>query len=136
MSSHGSLRVLDAAEHFAAEIILAADRIDARRAKDLPAQLTRAASSIAANIAEASKLGTAANYHRQLRIALGSADETGTHLRIARYAGLLPESEVRPLEQRLAAICKMLNALLRHLAERQAHEENTRRESKAPRPTD
>jgi four helix bundle protein len=119
--------VLDAAEHFAADVIRLAERIDRRRSKDLGAQLTRSASSIAANIAEASKLGTAANYHRQLRIALGSASETGSHLRIARYSELLPADDVRRLEQRLAAICKMLQSLMRHLAETQAREEAERR---------
>jgi four helix bundle protein len=95
---------LDAAEHFAADVIRLAEQIDRQRSRDLGAQLTRSAGSIAANIAEASKLGTAANYHRQLRIALGSASETGSHLRIARYSGLLPDSDVRRLEQRLATI--------------------------------
>ncbi len=132
MSPSGPLRVLDAAEHFAADVIRLSEQLDQKHAKELAAQLTRSASSIAANIAEASKLGTAANYHRQLRIALGSASETGTHLRIARYAELLPVQEVRRLEQRLGTICKMLNALMRHLSESQAHEESERRRKSEP----
>ncbi len=56
---------------------------------DLRRQLLRAIRSIAANLAEGAGSDSQAVFARHIAIALGSAEESECHLRIARDAGLM-----------------------------------------------
>jgi four helix bundle protein len=127
MSDSRNLRVLDAAEDLAATVIQAAQRIDTDRVPAVKGQLVRAASAIAANIAEASNLGTDPNFKRQLRLALSSANETGSHLRIIKRTNALDPITTARCQSKLSVVCKMLSNLIRAVEETEARAEEARR---------
>lgn len=127
MSDSRRLRVLDAAEDFAAVTLHAAQHVRAHMAPGVRGQLVRAAASVAANIAEASGLGTDRNFKRQLRSALASANECGSHLRILRRTGALEPLAHAHCDSKRVTVCKMLTSLIRRLEEDEAHEENAKR---------
>lgn len=120
------LRVLDAAEDFAAVTLLAARSVRAHLAPGVRGQLVRAAASVSANIAEASGLGTGKNFKRQLRLALGSANECGSHLRILKRACALDISGYDRCENKRVVVCKMLTSLIRRLEEEEARSDDER----------
>lgn len=122
MSDSRRLRVLDAAEDFAAITLQAAQHVRAHLAPGVRGQLVRAAASVAANIAEASGLGTDKNFKRQLRLALASANECGSHLRILKRTGALEPVTQNRCETKRVTVCKMLVALIRRLEEDEARD--------------
>lgn len=124
------LRVLDAAEDFAAVTLQAAQHVRAYQAPGVRGQLVRAAASVAANIAEAAGLGTDRNFKRQLRLALGSANECGSHLRILERTGALDPRIRATCESKRVVVCKMLNSLIRRLDEDEALRQNEDRDRK------
>jgi four helix bundle protein len=127
MSDSRNLRVLDAAEDLAAAVFEALERVDARRAPGVRGQLVRAASSVAANIAEAANLGSDANFKRQLRLSLASANEAGSHLRILRRTGAMDPLAVARCDTKRRVVCKMLTGLIRRIEEDEAKMEDERR---------
>ena len=76
-------------------------------------QLRRAAVSIEANIVEGYALGTAPQFRRHLRIALGSAAESECLVRMARELQYLDVDRARVLEQDLAKTLGCLVGLLK-----------------------
>ena len=126
MADSRRLRVLDAAEDLAATVFASVDRVNVRRAPGIRGQLVRAASSVAANIAEAANLGTEANFKRQLRLSLASANEAASHLRILHRTGALDPLTVARCDSKRAVVCKMLVALIRRLEEDEARAANGR----------
>jgi len=124
MADSRRLRVLDAAEDFAAATMFAAQHVLAHRAPGVRGQLVRAAASIGANIAEASGLGTDKNFKRQLRLALASANECGSHLRLLKRTGALDPLEHARCETKRVVVCKMLTSLIRRLEEAEARSED------------
>jgi len=79
-------------------------------------QMTRAAVSIASNIAEGAERGTQAEFIRFLRIAKGSAAEVRTQLYIAGEIGLiLPRQTNKELISELKVISSMLQGLINSL---------------------
>ncbi len=88
-------------------------------------QLLRATSSISANIAEAAGLGSQANFLRQLRIALASANEVGSHLRVLRSSGALDGLTTARLDATRRVVCKMLVSLIAVIESRLAEEAPT-----------
>jgi four helix bundle protein len=116
------LRVLDAAEDFAAVTLQAAQYVRAHLAPGVRGQLVRAAASVAANIAEASGLGTDKNFKRQLRLALASANECGSHLRILKRTGAIDPLTLNRCEAKRVTVCKMLMSLIRRLEEDEARD--------------
>jgi four helix bundle protein len=133
MSDSSNLRVLGAAEDFAAHVQQAMNRIDDWRVPGERAQLLRASASVPANIAEAARLGTDANMARQLRIALASAEECGVHLRLIHQARALDPLTIKRCQIKLATVSKMLYGLIRAIEEREAREEDRRRDTKRKR---
>ncbi|MBY0490064.1 MAG: four helix bundle protein [Gemmatimonadaceae bacterium] len=130
MSDSSNLRVLGAAEDFAATVQQAMSRVDNWRVPGERAQLLRASSSVAANIAEAARLGTDANMVRQLRLALASAEECGVHLRLIHEARALDPISIKRCQIKLATVSKMLYGFIRAVEEREARAENDRRDKK------
>ena len=81
----------------------------------LVSQITRAAVSIAANIAEGSSRNSDKDYGRFLQIALGSAFEVQTYLIIAKEMNLANSQEIIELELLLEIEIKMIYSFLKKL---------------------
>ena len=120
MPDQRHLRVLEAAEALTVMVLGAAERVDGHLAPGIRGQLLRATSSISANIAEAAGLGTQVNFLRQLRIALASANEVGSHLRVLRSSGALDGLTVARLDATRRVVCKMLVGLIAAIESRLA----------------
>jgi four helix bundle protein len=81
----------------------------------LRTQLTRAAGSVPANIAEGYGLTTKLQFRRHLYIANGSLKELETHLELGVRVGLLVRSSVAPaldIARRLGAVLRGLTRSL------------------------
>ena len=90
---------------------------DLRTCKDfgLKDQMTRAAVSIASNIAEGSERTTAPDFVRFLNIAKGSAAELRTQIYIAERVGILTIEQQRTHIADLKQISAMLHALAKSI---------------------
>jgi four helix bundle protein len=78
----------------------------------LTSQLRRAASSVAANIAEGCGRDSAGDMRRSLQVAMGSATETDYHLLLARDLGFLAPNTYSLRFNDVDAIQKMLAAFI------------------------
>ncbi len=79
-------------------------------------QMTKAAVSIASNIAEGAERGSSADYIRFLHIAKGSAAELRTQIYIAAEIGsIIPENITHELISELKSISSMLHGLIKSL---------------------
>ncbi len=124
MTDTRNLRVLDAAYVLVEQVHATARMVPAR---DLPGwhdQILRAVQSVPANIAEGARRGTRRQFAHQLRVALGSAEEVGVCLRVARAAGALSPIDRATCETKRVVVCKMLWHLIRRVDEHAAREEN------------
>lgn len=130
MSDSRNLRVLSAAEDLAVAVLSVVPLVNARRAPGVRGQLARSVTAISANVAEAANLGSDPNFKRQLRLALASANEAGSHLRVLERTGAVHRQHIWRCENKRVAVCKMLVSLIRAIEEREAHEEEERRNSK------
>ena len=83
----------------------------------LISQVRRAAVSIPANIAEGNARGTRKDYRRCLFISRGSLAELETHLIVSNTLGFLPDDRLEQLRDDLLEVQRMVNALIRSLAE-------------------
>ncbi|MDP4025630.1 four helix bundle protein [Methylobacterium sp. NEAU 140] len=81
----------------------------------LTAQIRRAATSVAANIAEGHGRETGGSFVQFLRVAQGSLKELETHIILSDRVGLLAAARAEPLLGRCEEIGKMLRALIRAL---------------------
>jgi four helix bundle protein len=84
----------------------------------LTSQIRRAASSIAANIAEGHGRESTASFIQFLRIAQGSTKELETHILLSERVGLLTREPQELLLSRCNEIGKMLRSLIRTLQEK------------------
>lgn len=135
MSDSRNLRVLSAAEDLAVAVLSVVPLVNARRAPGVRGQLARSVTAISANVAEAANLGSDPNFKRQLRLALASANEAGSHLRVLERTGAIQRQHIWHCENKRVAVCKMLVSLIRAVEEREANEEEERRNSKLRQPT-
>lgn len=78
-------------------------------------QVTRAAVSIPANIAEGSSRKSEKDYARFIRIALGSAFEVQTYLGIAKEMNWSTNEKLLPNELLLEKEIKMMHSFIRKL---------------------
>ena len=78
-------------------------------------QMTRAAISIASNIAEGAECNSGAEYARFLHIAKGSAAELRTQLYIAQRVGIIDHATQTELSEELKQISAMLQGLTKSL---------------------
>ena len=81
-------------------------------------QMTRAAVSVASNIAEGAERDSQPEYIRFLHIAKGSAAELRTQVYIARRIEVLSESQARDLVKELKEISAMLQGLVKSIKEK------------------
>ena len=84
----------------------------------LRSQIRRAATSVAANIAEGHGRYTRGDFLRGLRIANGSLKELETHCVIAARIRLIPSAELGPTLAVADEVGRMLRALRRKLERR------------------
>ena len=98
------------------ELTLEVYRVTARFPKEelyaLTSQLKRAASSVAANIAEGCGRGSDADFARFLLIAMGSASELEYHLLLARDLKFLSETDYQRLDTGTTEVKRMLASLI------------------------
>jgi four helix bundle protein len=78
-------------------------------------QMTRAAVSIASNIAEGAERNSSKDYIRFLHIAKGSAAELRTQLYIAHKVGYIAEDDMQELISEAKTISKQLHCLVQAL---------------------
>lgn len=78
-------------------------------------QMSRAAVSIASNIAEGAERDSRTEFARFLHIAKGSAAELRTQVYIAERIGVLTPAQARPLIVELKEISSMLHGLIKSL---------------------
>lgn len=78
-------------------------------------QMTRAAVSIASNIAEGAERDSRAEFVRFLHIAKGSSAELRTQIHIASQIGIISGGHAVALKEELELISKKMHALIKHL---------------------
>lgn len=83
--------------------------------KGLCDQLQREVVSISSNIAEGAARSSNADFAHFLSIALGSAFEVETQLKIAKNVGYLDEDSYKILQEKIASIERQLNVLFSSL---------------------
>ena len=99
-------------------VLLVLRTVDARyhpRSRALFDQLKRAAISVEANIVEGYALSTRMNFRRHLRIALGSAAETESLVRIADEVEYLSREEAAEILKLVGGVIGTLFGLLRNM---------------------
>ena len=111
------LQVWEKAHALASRIDRMATAIRLTRYSALRSQLTRAAMSIPANIAEGRRQSGEKEFARFLRYAVNSAYELEYHLVVAQDIGVVPEAEVQASLADLIQVRKMIHGLLRKLGE-------------------
>lgn len=115
MPNHRKLIVWHRANAFSIAVHRIARRFPARGAPGLKSQLLRAVGSIAANIAEGAGRDTNAQFAHFVTIAIGSANESETHLILARGVGFVSAAIGARLDDELDQIRRMLFGLRKHL---------------------
>ncbi len=84
----------------------------------LTSQIRRAASSVAANIAEGHGRENTGSFIQFLRISQGSLKELETHLMLSSRVELAAKSEIEALTGKCESLGKMLRALIRSLQQK------------------
>ena len=97
------------------EISALARRSNVGKDRELQQQLTAAAGSIPANIAEGFGQQTDRQFARYLYFARGSSKEIRAHLAVGQGRQYFQESEVRDLSIRYEEIARMLTGLIKYL---------------------
>jgi four helix bundle protein len=115
MASHRDLKVWQLAQRLSARIYDVTRGRMAHAAADLVDQVRRSSSSIGANIAEGRAQGTNKQFRHYLSIALGSANETDSHLASLLDRDLIDPATALDLRDELATIQRMMLALQRKL---------------------
>jgi four helix bundle protein len=110
MPSPGSLRVIDAAEDFAASV----NRLLKSRAKPLTYadQLRRSAGSVGANLVEGYGRGSGSDRLNRYRTAKAECEEALSWLRGAYRLGEIPAKDFFTLSNRGIVIARMISALI------------------------
>lgn len=117
IESHRDLIVWQKAMDLAVEVYRLAAKFPPTETYRLVSQVTRAAASVPANIAEGHARGTSRDYSNFLSIAKGSLMETETFLTLAVRLGYLSQEEAGPALGLITEISKMLTVLRRRLTE-------------------
>ncbi len=111
ITSHRDLRVWQRAMDLVVEVYRLARCFPADERFRLTSQITRAAASVPANIAEGHARSTAREYAHFLAIAKGSLMETETFLMLAIRLGYLDEPQASPALAMVTQTSKMLTRL-------------------------
>lgn len=118
IKSYEDLVAWQKAYAFVIEIYRATARFPGDERFGLVSQLRRAAVSVPSNIAEGYGRSSRQDYLHFLKIAIGSAYEMNTQLRLAHDLGYLPDDDKSRLLGLLTEVCRILGALISALEER------------------
>lgn len=110
-SSHRQLRVWQKSMDMAVDVYEISKTLPNAETYGLRSQLTRAAVSVPANIAEGSARGSAADYSRFLAIAKGSLMETETLVMLAIRLSFVSEAKAVAVLGLITEISKMLTVM-------------------------
>jgi four helix bundle protein len=111
ISSHRDLVVWQRAMDLVVEVYCLSSRFPVDERYRLTSQITRAAASVPANIAEGHARSTAKEYAHFLAIAKGSLMETETFLMLAIRLTYLSEQQAAPALAMVTQVSKMLTRL-------------------------
>ncbi len=111
VSSHRELVVWQKAMDMVVQVYQLASHFPSSENYRLVSQITRAAASVPANIAEGNGRGTSREYAHFLAIAKGSLMETETFLMLAVRLNYLSDADAQPTLTLVTEISKMLTAL-------------------------
>jgi four helix bundle protein len=111
IQSHRDLIVWQKAMEMVVQVYQLANHFPKTETYRLTNQMTRAAASVPANIAEGHARGTARDYANFLAIAKGSLMETETFLMLAIRLNYLPQTQAEPTLSLITEISKMLTVL-------------------------
>jgi four helix bundle protein len=111
VNSHRELVVWSKAMDLAVHIYQHSKCFPTSEVYGLRSQITRAAASVPANIAEGNARGNTREYFRFLGIAKGSLMEVETYLALAVRIGYLKEEEISETKGLIVEISKMLTAI-------------------------
>ncbi|PDW04059.1 four helix bundle protein [Candidatus Viridilinea mediisalina] len=111
ISSHRDLHVWQKGIDLVEQIYRITDKFPPKEAYRLTSQITRAAISVPANIAEGHGRSMTGDYARFLSIAKGSLMETETLLMISVRLGYIKEAEETHIFQIITDMSKMLTSL-------------------------
>lgn len=115
--SHRDLKVWQTSMDLAVQVYHLSEQLPRSELYRLVAQMTRAAASVPANIAEGSARATARDYAHFLSTAKGSLMETETFLMLAVRLNYLRQDDVTPTFELITEISKMLTSLRSKLLE-------------------
>ncbi len=115
MPDFKKLTVWQKARNLTVAIIRACEEMSGSTGTIVRAQLVRAIMSVPSNIAEGSAKRSDREFARFVRIALGSATESDSHLIIANDLALIPDEIFRELSVQLEDVKKMLTGLEKRL---------------------
>ena len=115
VTSHRDLTVWQKAMDLVVLVYRLSSRVPPAETYRLTAQITRAAASVPANIAEGNARGTTRDYANFLAIAKGSLMETETYLILAVRLGFATEEDTLPALQLVTEVSKMLTVLRQRL---------------------
>ena len=115
--SHRDLKVWQKSMDMTVQVYHLSERLPGSELYRLIAQMTRAAASVPANIAEGSARATARDYAHFLSTAKGSLMETETFLMLAVRLNYLRQEEASPTFELIIEISKMLTSLRNKLLE-------------------
>jgi four helix bundle protein len=115
--SHRDLLVWQRAMDFAVEVYRIAAKFLGKETYGLVSQITRAAASVPANIAEGRGRASRKDFANFLAIAKGSLMESETFIELAVRLGYLPSPEAGPALNLVTEISKMLTKLRSRLLE-------------------
>lgn len=118
VQSHRDLHVWKRSIQLVKEIYRVSKRFPDSERYGLTSQLTRAAISVPANIAEGNARGTRRDYAQFISIARGSLAEVETYLIIAVELGYVRNESVESLNKEMDEIGRMLTALRIRLSKR------------------
>ncbi|HLL83928.1 MAG TPA: four helix bundle protein [Longimicrobium sp.] len=111
ISSHRELEVWQMAMDLVVEVYRLSARLPGNERYRLTAQITRAAASVPANIAEGNARSTRRDYANYLSIAKGSLMETETFLILAVRLGYIDPPAAAPVLTLITRVSKMLTSL-------------------------
>lgn len=109
------LKVWEKAHQLTLEVYKVTTSFPREELYGLTSQIRRSSASIAANIAEGSGRGGAAELGRYLQMAMGSASELEYHLLLARDLNILATAAYDLLEQRVTEVKRMLASFIQKL---------------------